>query len=579
MNCFAQSEQLAQNYYDRGDFEKALLNYEELSKAQVRNGFLFQRYIECLQQLSQYDKAQKLIKDRMETYPQPNLLVEMGHNYQLQKNTSQATAFYEKAIETIKQNPSNVYAVATLFERRVLLEYALKAYETAASQMPTMSFNYQMGMIYGQLGNTTLMIEKLLTEAQSNPQNSIMVQNQLMRFMQEDTTDGFGQTLKKALLLRAQKNQDVFWNEYLSWFFAQQKEYGKSFIQEKSIYKRNPESFYNIVSLAQLAIEDDQTETAAEILNFVIENANDIELKIESHTSLLNIMIQKSTPADYSKILATFENLLVTFGSGANTMPLQILQAQFLTFRTGNPEKSRAILNNCLTLPIDKYQEATIKMQLADVFLFEEKFNQAQILYTQIQDDLSQDEIGNEASLKAAKTSYYKGDFEWALQQFKALKSASSQLIANDALEIYLLINDNKNSDSTFVSLKKFAKGDYQLYQKKPNDALALFQSILNENKGDDIEPAALIRLGKIYESKNDYAQALIQYEAIINNHKEAIYTDEALFYAGEIYLNKLNQADKAKPLFEKIIFEHQDSIFFVNARNKFRKIRGDKDL
>lgn len=579
MNCFAQSEQLAQNYYDRGDFEKALLNYEELSKAQVRNGFLFQRYIECLQQLSQYDKAQKLIKDRIETYPQPNLLVEMGYNYQLQKNTSQATAFYEKAIATIKQNASNVYAVATLFERRVLLEYALKAYETAASQMPTMSFNYQMGMIYGQLGNTSLMIEKLLTEAQSNPQNSIMVQNQLMRFMQEDTTDGFGQTLKKALLLRAQKNQDIFWNEYLSWFFAQQKEYGKSFIQEKSIYKRNPESFYNIVSLAQLAIEDDQTETAAEILNFVLENTNDIELKIESHTSLLNIMIQKSTTADYSKILATFENLLLTFGSGTNTLPLQILQAQFLTFKAGNPEKSRAILNNCLTLQIDKYQEAEIKMQLADVFLYEEKFNQAQILYTQIQDDLSQDEIGNEASLKAAKTSYYKGDFEWALQQFKALKSASSQLIANDALEIYLLINDNKNSDSTFVALKKFAKGDYQLYQKKPNDALALFQSILNENKGDDIEPAALIRLGKIYESKNDYAQALIQYEAIINTHKEAIYTDEALFYAGEIYLNKLNQADKAKPLFEKIIFEHQDSIFFVNARNKFRKIRGDKDL
>lgn len=579
MNCVAQSEQLAQNYYDRGDFEKALLNYEELSKAQVRNGFLFQRYIECLQQLSQYDKAQKLIKDRMETYPQPNLLVEMGYNYQLQKNTSQATAFYEKAIATITQNPSNVYAVATLFERRVLLEYALKAYETAASQMPTLSFNYQMGMIYGQLGNTSLMIEKLLMEAQSNPQNSIMVQNQFIRFMQEDTTDGFGQMLKKALLLRAQKNQDVFWNEYLSWFFAQQKEYGKSFIQEKSIYKRNPESFYNIVSLAQLAIEDEQTETAAEILNFVLENTNDIELKIESHTSLLNIMIQKSTTADYSKILATFENLLVTFGSGTNTLPLQILQAQFLTFRAGNPEKSRAILNNCLTLPIDKYQEAEIKMQLADVFLYEEKFNQAQILYTQIQDDLSQDEIGNEASLKAAKTSYYKGDFEWALQQFKALKSASSQLIANDALEIYLLINDNKNSDSTFVALKKFAKGDYQLYQKKPNDALALFQSILNENKGDDIEPAALIRLGKIYESKNDYTQALIQYEAIINNHKEAIYTDEALFYAGEIYLNKLNQADKAKPLFEKIIFEHQDSIFFVNARNKFRKIRGDKDL
>ena len=576
---FSQNEQLSQNYFDRGDFEKALLGYEELLKLQPTNSIYFQRQIECLQQLSQFEKAQQLLKTRIDIYQQPTLLVEMGYNYQLQKNQAKANDFYEQAIETIKQNPSNVYGVATLFERKVLLELALKAYKTATEKQPDMSFNYQMGMLYGQLGNTDLMIEKLLVEAQSNPQNSIMVQNQLMRFMQEDISDNFGQTLKKSLLIRAQKSQDLFWNQYLSWFFVQQKEYGKAFIQEKSIYKRDPESFYNIVNLAQLAAEEGQPDIAAEILNFVLENTNDADLKIQSHTSLLEIKIDKSTPADYPLINAEFDRLLTEFGSGTNSLSLQILQANFLTFKTNNAELSRNILKKCLTLSINKYQEAEVKMELADVLLFDEKFNQAQILYTQIQEDLSQDEIGNEASLKAAKTSYYKGEFDWALQQFKALKSASSQLIANDALEIYLLINDSKNSDSTFVALKKFAKGDYQLYQKKSAAALVLFQSILKENKGDEIEPAALIRTGKIYESTNDFAKALLQYEAVINNHKDAIYVDEALFFAADIYLNKLNSPEKAKPLFEKIIFEHQDSIFFVEARMKFRKIRGDKEI
>ena len=576
---FSQTAQLSQNYFDRGDFEKALLVYEELLKSQPSNGMYFQRQIECLQQLSQFEKAQTLLKNRINIYKQPNLLVEIGYNYQLQKNQIKANDFYEQAIETIKQNPSNVYGVATLFERKVLLELSLKAYKTAIEKQPDMNFNYQMGMLYGQLGNTDLMIEKLLVEAQANPQNSIMVQSQLTRFMQEDTSDNFAQILKKSLLIRAQKSQDLVWNQYLSWFFVQQKEYGKAFIQEKAIYKRDPESFYNIVNLAALSAEEGQFDTAANILNFILQNANNIDLKIQSHTSLQEIKINRSTPAENPLIIAEFERLFTEFGLGTNSLSLQILYANFLTFKAKNPEQSRAILKNCLLLPINKYQEADVKMQLADVLLFEEKFNQAQILYTQIQEDLSQDEVGNEASLKAAKTSYYKGEFDWALQQFKALKSASSQLIANDALELYLLINDSKNSDSTFVALKKFAKGDYQLYQKKSAEALALFQSILKENKGDEIEPAALIRVGKIYESNNDFTNALLQYEAIISNHKDAIYADEALFFAAEIFLNKLNLPEKAKPMYEKIIFEHQDSIFFVEARTKFRQIRGDKTL
>ena len=108
-----------------------------------------------------------------------------------------------------------------------------------------------MAQIYGQMGKQDLMIEKYLQEIYENPQNSIMVQNQFTRFMQDEAGSGFNELLRKALLVRVQKSQEIFWNQMLSWFFVQQKEYGKAFIQEKSIYKRNPESLSNIVNLAQ----------------------------------------------------------------------------------------------------------------------------------------------------------------------------------------------------------------------------------------------------------------------------------------------------------------------------------------
>jgi tetratricopeptide (TPR) repeat protein len=182
------------------------------------------------------------------------------------------------------------------------------------------------------------------------------------------------------------------------------------------------------------------------------------------------------------------------------------------------------------------------------------------------------------ANLKIAKTSYYKGDFKWANHQLEVLKAASTQLIANDALDLFLLISDNTVEDSTQVALKKFARADYLLFQDKKQDALAAFQAILKENKGDAIEPVTLLRIGKIYESTADYTAALACYKQISDNFKECIYIDEALFYSAELH-SQLNDFEVAKPLYEEIITKHEDSIYYVTAQKKYRKLRGDKDI
>lgn len=576
---FAQNEQLAQNYFEKGDFEKALIAYEELLKNQPGNALYFQKVVESNQQLSHFDKAKELIQARIDKYKQGNMMVEMGYNYQLQKDEANAKKFYDKALEKIQENPSNVYSIAVVFERKAMLDYALKSYQMATALEPKNNFNYQMAVIYGQQGKTDMMIEKFLEEAQRNPQSSIMIQNQLSRFMTEDAEATFNDSLRKALLIRTQKDQDIFWNQFLSWFFVQQKEYGKAFIQEKAIYKREPETFSNIVNLAQLAIEEGDDESATEIINFVLENTNDIDLQIFAHSFLLENKVEKAIEKDYPAINAELELLLKKFGISPYSLSLQTLQAHFVTFNMKNPEQGKAILKKALELPINKYQEADIKMELADILLFEEKFNQALIYYSQIEEDLKNDEVGHEASLKSAKTSYFKGDFVYATSQFKVLKSASTQLIANDALEYFLLINDNTVADSTQVALKKFARADYLLYQNKTQEALTQFQNILKDHKGDEIESVTLLRLGQTYEKMHDYNSALSQYQNIIDSHKEGIYIDEALYFSAEIYNNDLKAPEKAKPLYEAILFNHQDSIYFIEARKKFRQLRGDANL
>ncbi|WP_394775213.1 tetratricopeptide repeat protein [Flavobacterium sp.] len=578
--AISQNEQLAQYYYDKGDFEKAKISYEELLKSSPSNTQYFLRTVESYQQLQQFDLAQKVIQERYNRYKQGVFLVELGYNFQLQKNESKAKNYYDQAIEKIKTSPNDVYGIGNSFEKKVLLEYALKSYQTAMQVQPNYNFNFQIGMLYGQLGKTDQMIDLLLTESYTNQQNANLIQTQLSRFMNGETDNtAFKDAMRKALIIRTQKDQDVFWNHYLSWFYVQQKEFGKAFIQEKAIYKRDPESLSSIVNLSQFALNEDDTDTATEILNFILQNTKDLDLLIQTNSYLMQIKIDKAQEKGYPIINTELQQLLTTYEITPFTLSLQIIQAHFLAFNLKKTEEGKAIVKKALELNLNDYQQADAKMELADILLLEEKFNQALIYYSQIQLDLKNDVMAHEASLKAAKTSYYKGDFEWALKQFKELKAANTQLIANDALEYFLLINDNTVADSTQTALKQFAKGDFLMYQNKKPEAISQFQMILKTFKGQEIEAVTLLRLGKIYESQKDYNSALSQYQQIIDNHSDGIYVDEALFFSAEIYNDELKDTEKAKPLYEKVIFNHQDSIYFVDARKKYRELRGDKNL
>ena len=80
----------------------------------------------------------------------------------------------------------------------------------------------------------------------------------------------------------------------------------------------------------------------------------------------------------------------------------------------------------------------------------------------------------------------------------------------------------------------------------------------------------------QLFEKKKQYGKAVTNYQSIIANYSEEILADDALYFLAELYNNQLAEPEKAKDLYEKVIFEHEDSIYSVEARKKFRMLRGD---
>jgi tetratricopeptide (TPR) repeat protein len=575
----AQNDQLALDYFEKGEFEKAVTLYEEIHTKQPTNLFFFEKLLHCYRQLQQFDKAENLIEKRKQKYNQPTMQIELGYNFQLQKQQDKANKYYQLALDEIQKEPNYAYQLGSNFEKKTLLDWALKAYELGQKFNPNLNFDYQMALLQGQMGNVELMIDKLFDYAYAKPEFVPTVQSFLSRFLMENSNESFPAYVKKTLLIRTQKTPDIFWNQFLSWFYVQQKEYDKAFVQERAIYKRNPESFYEIVTLAQMAIEDNQDETAKTILAFVLENTSDVGLQMQAHHFLMKMKIENATAKDYPQIQLELQELVKKFGVSPYSLKLQLLLANFEAFYRNQPKNAIEQLQKTLELPLNLREAAAVKMELADIMVYDEKFNQAILYYAQVEDNLKNDELAHEASMKMAKANYYKADFEWTLQQVKNLKQSSSLLIANDAIELFMLIQDNSVEDSTKTALTAFAKADLKLYQKKKEEALQAFLTILEKHKGESIQDITLLRIAQIYEQKKQFDLALNYYNKILTDHADGIFVDEALFFSAEIYRIELNQPEKAKPLYERMVLNHPDSIYFTNSRINYRILRGDVNL
>jgi TolA-binding protein len=199
----------------------------------------------------------------------------------------------------------------------------------------------------------------------------------------------------------------------------------------------------------------------------------------------------------------------------------------------------------------------------------------AMLLYGQVDKEYMEEPIGQEAKLRNAKLSYYIGEFEWAKAQLDVLKTVTTQLIANNALELSLLIQDN-TADSIEDALKMFSRADLNYYQNKTDVALQILDSINLLFPKHTLTDDIYFKKAQIFVKKKNYAEAEKFYVIVLNEHGRDILGDNALFNLAELYEKKLNNKDKAKQFYEHFIEKYPGSFFLTEARKKYRVLRGD---
>ncbi len=584
-NSKSSDEQLAAQYFQNKEYEKAAYYYEKLFDKNPIDRY-YQNLLTCWIETENYNKAEKLIKKehKRNSYA-VTYMIDLGYIYKREGKIDQAKKIWEKALNDLPPKQNTIFELANAFINRKEIDYALATYLKGRKILNGLyTFHFEIADIYAQKGDYTAMINEYLDLLLINENYIQQVQNSLLRIYQSAPEDKRNELLKTELLRKIQKYPDKkIFAEMLIWIMMQELDFNGALTQSIALDKRLKEDGSRVFSLAHMAAENKQYEAALKGYQYIIDKGKDNYYYNSAKIELLHVNFKKITEqAKYSKeeLSLLEKNYVATLnelGKSGNTASLMRDLAHLYAFYLHQTDKAIAVLDEIIAMGrISPQLKAECKLDLADILLLENDIWEASLLYSQVEKDFKHDELGDKAKFRNARLSYFVGDFKWAQAQLDVLKGSTSKLIANDAMQLALLITDNTTIDTNEVPLQIYARAELLTFQNKLDDALKTLDTINLFFPGHSLADDILMSKARIYEKKQEYGKAFEMYDNIYNGFADDIYGDDALFRMAEIQHFILNNEEKARELYQKVLMEFPGSIYVVESRKRIRQIRGD---
>ncbi len=578
-------EQLGAQYYNNRELDKALATFESLySRNPSQFNYLY--YINTLLELKEFDKAEKVIKKQLKTNPEdPRYQVDLGYLNIMQGDITKGRKMYENCLKDLQPDKMQIYNLSYAFSNRRETDYVIRTYLHGRALLKDPSaFAFELAYTYEVLGSTELMIDEYLNLITSNPQQVALVQNRLQAWLSDDVDNSKNDTYRKVLLKKLQQNPDeIIYNELLLWHSIQQKDFPFALLQAKALDKRYGENGQRIFDLAALCVSNENFNAAIDGYKYIIKKNTNKELVMRSRIELINAEFSQYKSLflqDKNKLLLMqqdYKLLLDELGKTAFTIPLILNQAHLQALYLGETEEATELLLQAINLPqVPLTKQAECKLELADIYLFSGEQWEATLLYSQVEKTFKNEPLGHEAKFRNAKLSFYIGEFGWALAQLDVLKAATSKLIANDALELSLLITDNIEEDSLTTPLSMYAKADLLEFRNHDTEALAVLDSISTLFPMHSIADNVLFKKAEIFSKNGKFDLAAANYSEIIEKYPYDLLADDALYNLASLYENQLHDKNKAMQLYEKILTQYPGSLYVVDARKHFRALRND---
>ena len=587
--------QLAKKYYLDSDYEKAALYYEKIFKESEHRLKIYENYKSTFIELNKFKEAEKLIKTLIKENPNKlKFLVDLGVIYGLVDRSDKKNQVFDKAIEKIIKETTydNAFDLGLAFEKIGNLEKALEVYLNFESKnlLNPFAFHSKIALIYNKTGQTNKMINTFFEMLDFNNKFLQNVQNGLVNSIDFENNLKEKEILRQSIIEKIQANpKKIVYIELLAWFYLLNNDYENAYTQIKALDKKLNKNGSKLLELGNTALNNQDFKVAIKCFDDVVLKSNSLDYKFEAKNKKLfalkskilygNQIIQEELEelkANYLLILSQLNNSKNVYNNSLRKYNLLLDLSEIEAFYLGDISSAKQHLNNAILIPrLKEKQKGNAKLKLANILVLEDNIWEASLMYLQIEKQFKDDQLGHLAKFKNAQVYYFSGEYDWCQAQLKVLKASTSKLIANDALELSVLISDNYNMDTSEVAMKLFSYADMLTFQQQFSKANILYDSILKNFKNHSLNDEIIFRKAKINLKQHNYQKAVEHFKLLIDNYPNSILLDNSLFLIASIYEEKIKDFDQAKKYFKTILFDHKGSLYAAESRKRFRKLAG----
>lgn len=581
--AFAQKadEQLAGQYFANAEFRKAADIYEKLLNKNTSSVYFYDNLLSCYISLKDEDAAVKLTKRQSKRFESNCAYkVDLAYVYKVFGKQQKAEDYQKELIKNIPRSPVGILDLSLGFQKRNEKLLAVEALLRGREVLKTaLLFSAELGGLYADLGKTKETVEEYLNVLLIDDAQDEEIQGLLQNYLKSAAD----YEICKMSLIKRNKlyaDKEVF-QEMLIWLYVQKNDYQSAIPFVKNLDKRNKEEGRRLMDLGYVAMANKRYDAAISVFKQVELLGNDKpyfhlakQTGLESRAKKL--LSGDFKPEDLLILESEYKAILLNTGrsemSASTIRDLAELQAYYLNDIKSAIENYQEILTMGR---LDRRFLANCKMELGDIYIINGEVWEALLLYGQVDKDFLEDPLGQEAKYRNARLSYLLGEFEWAKAQLDVLKTATTQLIANNAMELSLLIQEN-TIDSNDVPLQLFSKADLLLLQNQYAKAKSILDSINTVYPKHALSDDILMKYAEIASKERKYLEASVFYEKLIKEYAADILADNAVWLLANLYEFRLGDKEKAKLMYEKLLLEYGGSFFVPDARNRFRVLRGD---
>jgi len=580
------SEQMAAYYYDHGDFAQAAQLYEELYR-HGNNKYYYQRLLATYLELKQYKNATQLVERRQKKYPKEiYLLVDEGKIDLQQQKEKKALKCFDKAINLITGDLQPIPDLAIAFLAIERYDYAAQTYLTARSKTKNKALYFnELVSVYQRAGDYEAMTREYFDLLDHQPGMLQSIQVSMQHALQEAPDHQLADGVRRALVERIQEHPESRnYLEMMIWFSLQERDFRFALEQAEAIDARFPDKgSEQVLRVAQISQNNNALDVASDGYRYLQKKGTDNPYYFQSRVGELEVAFarinhnytleRKSLEQLKNKYIAAFEEL----GKNERTVPLMRHYAQLMAYYGGDVQTAVSILDDVLELPrLQARTRDAVKLELADLLLFAGESWDASLLYMQVEKSNRNDVLGAQAKYKNAKLSYYNHDFEWAKSQLNVLRASTSKLIANDAMELSLLISDNMEDDSTYGMLELFADADLLLYRNLLDSAWAGFDAVSRTALSHPLFDEVLLRKAQIRIKQTRYHDADSLLQRLVDFYPYDLTADDAWMLMADLNETHLHNPTKARHCYEQILLNYPASLYTEQARKRYNALKNE---